>query len=359
MSVPTTASPARRADARPAPAPGGTPAGPDRDRIAAAYRQMRTIREFEERLHTEHATGDVPGPVHLYAGEEAIAVGVCAHLRADDLVSSTHRGHGHAIAKGCDLTGMMLEIFGRRDGLCGGKGGSMHIADIRAGLLGANGVAAGGVPFAVGAALSAKHRGTGQVAVAFVGDGGADQGVFHESVQLARVWELPCVFVIEDNGYAQSTGTAFHFAGQDLEARAAGFGAVAATVDGTDFLAVHEAAGAAVERARAGGGPSVLVCRAGRFFAHMEGLDRQLYRPEGEAERLRAEHDCLPRLAAAATRAGLLTAAELSAIDEAARAEVDAAVRAARSAPEPGAAALTTDVYVSYPSAAGPRSSTR
>ncbi|MFZ1994789.1 MAG: thiamine pyrophosphate-dependent dehydrogenase E1 component subunit alpha, partial [Solirubrobacteraceae bacterium] len=159
---------------------------------------MRTIREFEERLHTEQATGDVPGPVHLYAGQEAIAVGVCMNLEADDYVTSTHRGHGHAIAKGCDLTAMMLEIFGKEGGLCGGKGGSMHVTDISVGLLGANGIAAGGVPVACGAALSAKLRGTHQVAVAFVGDGGVNQGVFQESLTLARLWRLPVVFVVED-----------------------------------------------------------------------------------------------------------------------------------------------------------------
>src|SRR4051812_32879225 len=185
---------------------------------------MRTIREFEERLHTEFATGDIPGAVHLYAGQEAIAAGVLAHLGPDDYVSSTHRGHGHAIAKGCDLTGMMLEIYGRPGGLCGGKGGSMHIADFDRGMLGANGVAGGGVPMACGAALSAKLRGTDQVAVAFVGDGGANQGAFAESLNLAAVWQLPVVFVVENNGYAQSTGPKYHLRGLDVATRAPGFG---------------------------------------------------------------------------------------------------------------------------------------
>jgi pyruvate dehydrogenase E1 component alpha subunit len=327
MSVPTAAPPRSRQL--------------NRDQLAEAYASMRTIREFEERLHLEQATGDVPGPVHLYAGQEAVAAGVCAHLTEDDYVTSTHRGHGHAIAKGCDLTGMMLEIFGKAGGLCAGKGGSMHVADISVGMLGANGIAGAGAPIACGAGLSAKMRGTRQVAVAFVGDGGANQGAFHESLNLARVWGLPCVFVIEDNGYAQSTGTPFHLDGQDLALRAAGFGARAATVDGYDFFAVYDAAGEAIARARAGQGPSVLVCRAVRFFAHMEGLDKELYRPAGEAEHLRADHDCLRAFA------GLLDADELGAIDDRARAAVAEAVRTARAAPDPDPATLATDVYLS------------
>jgi acetoin:2,6-dichlorophenolindophenol oxidoreductase subunit alpha len=318
------------------------------DRLAAAYRLMRTIREFEERLHTEQATGDVPGPVHLYAGQEAIAVGVCMNLDADDYVTSTHRGHGHAIAKGCDLTAMMLEIFGKEGGLCGGKGGSMHVTDISVGLLGANGIAAGGVPVACGAALSAKLRGTRQVAVAFVGDGGVNQGVFQESLTLARIWRLPVVFVVEDNGYAQSTGSSFHLEGQDIALRAVSSGVRAATVDGYDLFDVADAAADAVRRARNGEGPSLLVCPAMRFLAHMEGLDRQLYRPDGEADQLREEHDCLRHFAAAVTSAGSLSAAELAAMDEQAAAAVDAAVRAARAAGPPAPRALATDVYVSY-----------
>lgn len=335
MSVPTTA---------PAPAASRL----STEQLAEAYRRMRTIREFEERLHVEQAAGDVPGPVHLYAGQEAVAVGVCLHLRTDDYVTSTHRGHGHALAKGSDPGAMMLEIFGRAGGLCAGKGGSMHVTDVALGLLGANGIAAGGVPIACGAALSARVRGAGQVAVAFVGDGGVNQGSYHESLTLARVWRLPCVFVVEDNGYAQSTGTAFHLAGQDVAARAAAAGVRAENVDGYDFFDVYRAAGEAVRRARAGEGPSVLVCRAMRFFAHMEGLDRELYRPAGEAARLRAEHDCLAGFTAAALEAGRLGRDDLAAIDGRARAAIDDAVRTARSAPPPDPASLTTDVYVSY-----------
>jgi pyruvate dehydrogenase E1 component alpha subunit len=317
----------------------------DRVQLLEAYRVMRTIREFEERLHTEFATGDIPGAVHLYAGQEAIAAGVLAHLGAADYLSSTHRGHGHAIAKGCDLTGMMLEIYGKPGGLCGGKGGSMHIADFDRGMLGANGVAGGGVPMACGAALSAKLRGTDQVAVAFVGDGGANQGAFAESLNLAAVWQLPVVFVVENNGYAQSTGPAYHLRGLPVATRAPGFGLPGVTVDGYDFFAVHEAAGEAVARARAGGGPSLVECVAVRFFGHMEGWDQQGYRGDGEVDALRSAHDCL---ALFADRVPEL-AGELAAVDAAARAEVDSAVAAARAAPDPDPAETATDVYVSYP----------
>jgi TPP-dependent pyruvate/acetoin dehydrogenase alpha subunit len=185
-----------------------TTAPPDqatKEQLLDWYRTMRTIREFEERLHKEFATGEIPGFVHLYAGEEAIATGVCAHLRPDDDIASTHRGHGHAIAKGCDVHGMMAEIYGKRDGLCHGKGGSMHIADVDKGMLGANGIVGGGPPMNCGVGLSAKVRGTDQVGVSFTGDGGSNQGTFLESLNLAAVWHLPCVFVVENNGYAEST----------------------------------------------------------------------------------------------------------------------------------------------------------
>src|SRR5919107_3218809 len=195
-----------------------------KEALLDAYRTMRTIREFEERLHTEFATGEIPGFVHLYAGEEAIAAGFMAHLDENDYVASTHRGHGHSIAKGCDVKGMMLEIYGKDEGICRGKGGSMHIADLDKGMLGANGIVGGGPPLVCGVGLSAKVRGTNQVAVSFTGDGGANQGTFLESLNLASVWDLPVVFVIENNGYAESTPPAYHQAGVDVAKRADGFG---------------------------------------------------------------------------------------------------------------------------------------
>jgi acetoin:2,6-dichlorophenolindophenol oxidoreductase subunit alpha len=323
-------------------------AGLDRDQLIAGYRTMRTIREFEERVHEEFAGGGIPGAVHLYAGQEAVAAGVCAALADNDYIASTHRGHGHGIAKGCDLAGMMREIYGKAGGLCGGKGGSMHIADFDRGMLGANGVAAGGVPLACGAALSAKIRGTGQVAVAFCGDGGANQGAFAESLTLAAVWQLPVVFVVEDNGYAQSTGTRFHLGGRQIAPRAEAVGIPAVVVDGYDFVAVHDAAADAVHRARSGGGPTLVECVAHRFFGHMEGWDRQGYRGAGEVDRLRAEHDCLQLFADTIVAGGSVSTSDFVEIDLIVRAEVDAAAEDARGAAEPDLDELRTDVYVSY-----------
>jgi pyruvate dehydrogenase E1 component alpha subunit len=321
--------------------------GIGRETLLWAYRTMRTIREFEERLHLEFATGEIPGFVHLYAGEEAIAAGVCANLGEDDYVASTHRGHGHAIAKGCDVKGMMLEIFGKRNGLCRGKGGSMHIADVDRGMLGANGIVGGGPPMACGVGLSAKVRGTTQVGVAFVGDGGSNQGTFLESLNLAAVWNLPVVFVVENNGYAESTSTMFHQSGLDVAKRADGFGLPGIVVDGHDFFAVHEAAGEAVRRARAGAGPSLIECKVSRYYGHFEG-DQQTYRATGEVEAIRSTRDCLDGFAARVTARGDLTADELGAIDAEARALIDEAVEEARAAELPDARDLVTDVYVRY-----------
>jgi pyruvate dehydrogenase E1 component alpha subunit len=319
--------------------------------LRSAYKVMRTIREFEEKLHAEYATGEIPGAVHLYAGQEAIAAGVCEHLGVQDYLASTHRGHGHAIAKGCDVDAMALEVYGKARGLCRGRGGSMHIADFALGMLGANGVAAGGVPLACGAALSAKLRGTDQVAAAFVGDGGANQGVFHESLCLAAVWQLPVVFVVEDNGYAQATGTPYHLRGIDVAQRADAFGIPSAVVDGCDFFAVYDAAGQAVQRARAGGGPSLIECKAVRYYGHMEGWDSERYRPPGEADRLRGSSDPLAlfstRVTARPADRGELQPADLADIDRKVKAIVEAAIAVAKNAPAPDAADLADNVYAS------------
>src|SRR5579862_197664 len=224
--------------------------------LLESYRSMATIRRFEDRVHDEFSAGKIPGFVHLYAGEEASAVGVCSQLTDRDVIASTHRGHGHCIAKGCDVTGMMKEIFGRRDGLCGGKGGSMHIADLDKGMLGANAIVGAGPPLICGAALTAKVLKTGGVAVAFVGDGGSNQGTTMEAYNLAKAWNLPAIFVVEDNGYAESTSSNWSVSGTQL-GRAAGFGIPAVQVDGLDFFAIYDAAHDAVERARSGGGPSL------------------------------------------------------------------------------------------------------
>ena len=250
-----------------------------RDELLNIYQTMRTIREFEERVHVEFSRGDIPGFVHLYAGEEASATGIMTHLRKDDRIASTHRGHGHCIAKGVDVKGMMAEIFGKKTGVCGGKGGSMHIADLDKGMMGANGILGAGAPLACGAALAAKYRDKGDIAISFVGDGASNQGTFLESLNLASVWNLPVVFVVENNGYAESTSVDWAVACDSYVDRASGFGMPGVTVDGTDFFAVYEAAGEIIRRAREGGGPSLLECKMIRFFGHFEG-DAQTYRAE-------------------------------------------------------------------------------
>jgi pyruvate dehydrogenase E1 component alpha subunit len=318
-----------------------------KDQLLDAYRVMRTIRDFEERLHAEFATGEIPGFVHLYAGEEAIAAGVITHLRDDDFVASTHRGHGHAIAKGCDVKAMMAEIYGKASGLCHGKGGSMHIADLSKGMLGANGIVGGGPPLVCGVGLKAKVTKTDQVGVSFTGDGGSNQGTFLESLNLAASWHLPCVFVVENNGYAESTSSNYHQSGIDVAKRADGFGLPGITVDGFDFFAVHEAAGEAIARARNGGGPTLLECKVMRYYGHFEG-DQQTYRGDGEVEALRRDRDCLNAFRRRVTEAGILEAEELTEIDTATAQLMDEAVGEAKAAPEPTPADVLTDVYVRY-----------
>lgn len=312
-----------------------------------AYRVMRTIREFEECVHREFATGEIPGFVHLYAGEEAIAAGVCAHLGPDDFVASTHRGHGHAIAKGCDVKGMMAEIYGKREGLCHGKGGSMHIADLSQGMLGANGIVGGGPPLVCGVGLTARVKRTHNVGVSFTGDGGSNQGTFLESLNLASAWHLPVVFVVENNGYAESTPPAYHQAGVDVSKRADGFGLPGVSIDGFDFFAIHEAAGEAIARARAGGGASLIECKTMRYYGHFEG-DQQTYRGEGEVEDLRRTRDCLVAFAKRVTDAALVDESDLRQIDDGVRTLVDEAVTQAKAGTEPDVTEVRTDVYVSY-----------
>jgi acetoin:2,6-dichlorophenolindophenol oxidoreductase subunit alpha len=318
-----------------------------KDQLLEAYRVMRTIREFEERLHTEFATGEIPGFVHLYAGEEAIAAGVCSHLGSDDYVASTHRGHGHSIAKGCDVAAMMAEIYGKREGICHGKGGSMHIADLSKGMLGANGIVGGGPPLVCGVGLTAKVKGSDQVAVSFTGDGGSNQGTFLESLNLAAAWHLPVVFVVENNGYAESTSPNFHQNGVDLIKRADGFGLPGISVDGFDFFAVHEAAGEAIARARSGGGASLIECKGMRYFGHFEG-DQQTYRAPGEVDELRRTRDCLAAFSRRVTEAGLVDDADLAAIDAAVAQVIDDAVAQAKAGDDPTPDEVLTDVYLSY-----------
>ncbi len=316
------------------------------DTLREAYRVMRTIRAFEERVHEEFATGEIPGFVHLYAGEEASAAGVCAHLDDRDAIASTHRGHGHCIARGVDVKAMMAEIYGRRTGSCHGKGGSMHIADLSKGMLGANGIVGGGPPLICGTALAAKQQNTGGVGVAFFGDGAGNRGTTLEALNLASVWDLPALFIAENNGYAEATSSTWSVASDNIADRAAGFGMPGVIVDGFDFFAVHEAAGEAVERARRGGGPTLIEVKFTRYFGHFEG-DQQTYRA-GEAADARENLDCLKQFRARVTDCGELPGQVLDDIDAEVAKLIEDAVSEAKAAPKPTKEDLETDVYVSY-----------
>jgi len=317
------------------------------DALKRAYAQMKTIREFEERLHVEIATGEIPGFTHLYAGQEAVAVGVCQHLSDRDYIVSTHRGHGHCIAKGCDVTGMMLEIYGRGDGLCKGKGGSMHIADVTKGMLGANAIVGGGPPLAVGAAIACRNRKDGTVSVAFGGDGSCNQGTTFEAMNMAVVLKVPALFVIEDNGYSEHTGVSYAVGSKDIAGRARAFGMPAEKCDGADFFSVYETTGRLLATMREGGGPATLEATITRFYGHFEG-DPQNYRAKDEVRRQRETMDCLKRFRERVAAENWLPASELDRIDEEVLAVIDAAVQTARAAAPPSEAELVTDVYVSY-----------
>jgi len=304
------------------------------------YRRMVLIRRFEERIDALRQSGALQGSAHLSIGQESVAAGVCARLNRDDYVASTHRGHGHAIAKGVDVARMMAELFGRETGTNRGKGGSMHIADASVGMLGATGVVGAGIPIALGAALSASRRRSGQVAVAFFGDGAMGQGVVYECLNMSAIWKLPLVFVCENNLYAESTPAEYALGSTDLAPRAEPFGVPACAVDGQDVVAVYDETGRAVERARAGGGPTFLECKTYRYHGHYLGDDPRRYRTAEEEAHYRAR-DCIERFAEVSS----LPPDELLGMDaEAVRAVDAAAAFAERSAP-PSVSELTTDVY--------------
>jgi pyruvate dehydrogenase E1 component alpha subunit len=318
-----------------------------KEQLKSAYRVMKTIREFEERLHVEIATGEIPGFTHLYSGQEAVAAGICAPLSNADYIASTHRGHGHCIAKGCDVAGMMQEIYGRSGGLCKGKGGSMHIADVTKGMLGANAIVGGGPPLAVGAAIACRNRGNNNVSVAFGGDGSCNQGTVFEAMNLAVVLKVPAIFVFENNGYSEHTGVSYSVGSGDIAARSRAFGMPAEKVDGSDFFAVYEAMQRALAHCRSGAGPYTIEPLTTRFYGHFEG-DPQNYRAPGEVAQQRETMDCLKRFRTRVERDQLLPLTDLDAIDAAVLAEIDAAVAAARAAPAPPDSELTTDVYIRY-----------
>ncbi len=331
-----------------------------KEKLRWIYERMVTIRRFEDRVAQEFAAGKLPGFVHLYAGEEAIAVGVCAHLTDRDYITSTHRGHGHCIAKGVDVRSMMAELFGRSTGACKGKGGSMHIADVDKGMLGANGIVGGGPPLACGAGLMAKVKGTDQVAACFFGDGAAEQGTTHEAMNLAAIWKLPVVYILENNLYQAVTRVEMEdanaAAGEPLATKARAYSMPGVTIDGTDPLAVLETVSSAVERARRGEGPTLIESVFYRFSAHgniivpppvplhfEEHEAITIYKCAEEYEQWR-QRDPIPRFRAWLQGWGIAED-ELAAIDAAAREEMDDAVRFALESPWPDPTELPRYVY--------------
>ena len=311
-----------------------------------AYRRMRTIREFEDRIHLNNTKGEIPGFIHLSAGQEASAVGICMHLTDQDHIASTHRGHGHSLAKGCDVVAMMDEIYAKRTGLCAGKGGSMHIADLGKGMIGANGIVGGGVPLAAGAALKSKVLGSDRVAIAFFGDGALNEGATMETMNLAKVLNLPMIFAMEDNGYGEATPSSWAIGGEAPE-RARGFGLATYSLDGHDFFEMYRSAGAVIEDVRAGKGPAFLHINLSRYYGHFEG-DAASYRPQGEVDRIRDEKDCLMFFRNKAVAADVVTDEELDRLDQEVIRQLDHAVEHARQAPLPTTDDLLTDVYLSY-----------
>ena len=311
------------------------------------YTVMLRIRLFEERIVDLYARGLVPGLAHLYIGEEAVAAGACAPLREDDYITSTHRGHGHVIAKGAELKPMMAELFGKKTGYCKGKGGSMHIADMEIGILGANGIAGGGLPIATGAAMSAKWRGTDQVSVCFFGDDASNNGTFHESLNFASLHKLPVIFVCENNGYGISVSQARHQPIIDIAIRATSYDMPGVIVDGNKVIEVYEATMKAVRRARAGEGPTLIECKTYRWRGHHEGDPNQgrRYRTKKEIEAWKKK-DPIKRLADKMVADKAVTKKKLAAMEKEILGEIDQAVAYANESGFPALEELYDDVYV-------------
>jgi len=316
---------------------------PDEGQQLALYRQMLTIRRFEERCNYLYMQGRIPSTLHLYIGQEAVAVGVCANLTAEDYVTSTHRPHGHAIAKGVSMRAIMAELFAKRTGCCKGKGGSMHVGDVQVGMFPAIAIVGGGIPVATGAALACKRLGGGRVSVAFFGEGATNEGAFHEALNMAALWQLPAIFVCENNLYAASTPIASAFRVPEVANRAAIYGMPGKVTDGNDVLAVCEAAGRAIARARAGGGPTLLECRTYRQCGHSRS-DPRTYRSK-EEEQEWAACDPILRLAGQLKAAGLASDESLAAIEGEVAAAIDDAVAFAESSPSPAAEEALEDVF--------------
>jgi len=316
------------------------------ERLLRMYRQLVRIRLFEEQVNELYRGAKMPGLAHLYIGEEAVAVGVCEALRRDDYITSTHRGHGHCLAKGAAVDRMFAELLGKEAGYCRGKGGSMHIADHENGNLGANAIVGGSCGIATGAALSAKRRGTDQVAVCFFGEGALGQGLVYEVMNMASLWKLPVVYVCENNLYNEYTHYAETTAG-DIPARARAFGIPAEEVDGQDVTAVFGAASRAVAHAREGGGPGFLLCATYRYHGHHVGdVDRSYYRSGEEEETWRTTRDPVVGLAGQLLDTGTVVEDDLAAVDNEVEAEIAAGVEFALAAPFPGPAEVDKHVYV-------------
>ena len=319
------------------------------NKLLDLYTRILRIRCFEEQVGTLFAQGQLPGFVHLYIGEEAVGAGICALLRDDDYIVSTHRGHGHVLAKGGDMQRMMAELFGKRTGYCKGKGGSMHIADFSIGMLGACGIVGGGIPIAVGAGLSAKTRGTDQVAVSFFGDGASNEGSFHESLNLASALTLPVLFVCENNQYGEFTPSIKAMNIRDIALRAQSYGIPGVIVDGTDALAVYDVAQEAVARARRGEGPTLIEAKTHRRGGHAEGeeafLGGQQYRLADELAAAR-HNDPLLKLHTFIAESGLIPLETLETLDHEITQAVTEAVAFARASEAPDEAILYEDTWV-------------
>jgi len=314
------------------------------EKLLDMYERMVTIREFEEAGGRLSQQGRIPGALHLYVGEEAVATGVCANLNDDDYITSTHRGHGHLVAKGGDLRLMYAELFGKATGYCKGKGGSMHIADLDLGMLGANGIVGGGPPIAVGAAFTAKARGKGQVAVCFFGDGASNEGTLHEAANMASLFRLPVIFCCENNLYGEYTPQARHQTIVDVADRAGSYNMPGVVVDGMDVMAVYEGAHEAIARARRGDGPTLLECKTYRFYDHVGVNATATYRTDDEVSRWR-QRDPIGIFQAHLQQRGLLSAAGDEEIRGRVRARIEEALRFAEESPLPTPDDLLVDVY--------------
>jgi len=305
--------------------------------------KMLEIRHFDTRLLDLYQEGLIRGSTHSYVGQEAVAIGACAALKTDDYITSNHRGHGHCIAKGGKPHLMVAELLGKATGYCKGKGGSMHIADFDVGILGANGIVAGGIGIATGAALSAKMRKSGQVCVCFFGDGGFNQGIFYESANIAAIWKLPVIYLVENNQYAMSTRASYATSVADFSARAVAFGIPGVTVDGQDVMAVYEAVAAAVARARAGEGPSLIAATTYRYYGHNVG-DSLVYRTKEETEYWKGR-DPVVIFRRYLLDNGILTEEEADRMDEQAAQAIEEAIAFARQSPEPALETVMEDIY--------------